>query len=201
MKGKQIRTNSGLEGLKLAKLIELTGKAISGEWGDDDDTGNGIPVLRTTNFTNDGIINYDNVVTRTIGKSNIEEKYLRKGDIIIEKSGGSDKQPVGRVVYFDAEENKYLFNNFTGLLRIKDHSICYPRFLFYVLYFNYKIGGTIPFQNKTTGLHNLKTDDYVKKAEITLLPITEQMQIVSTLDKLQSIITHRKQQLEKLDEL
>ena len=75
MKGKQIRTNSGLEGLKLAKLIELTGKAISGEWGDDDDTGNGIPVLRTTNFTNDGIINYDNVVTRTIGKSNIEEFF------------------------------------------------------------------------------------------------------------------------------
>ena len=52
----------------MAKLIDITGKAISGEWGNDDDTGTGIPVLRTTNFTNDGIIDYNNVVTRDIQK-------------------------------------------------------------------------------------------------------------------------------------
>ena len=37
------------------KLIEITGKALSGEWGTDDENGNGIPVLRTTNFTNEGV--------------------------------------------------------------------------------------------------------------------------------------------------
>ena len=85
----------------MAKLVEITGKAMSGEWGFDDETGNGIPVLRTTNFTNEGVVDYKNVVTRTIIKKNIDEKYLRPGDVIIEKSGGSDKQPVGRVVYFN----------------------------------------------------------------------------------------------------
>ena len=60
---------------KMAKLIEITGKALSGEWGNDDNTGNGIPVLRTTNFTNEGIVNYNNVVTRIIEKKKIEEKY------------------------------------------------------------------------------------------------------------------------------
>ena len=104
----------------MAKLIEITGKALSGEWGNDDTEGTGIPVLRTTNFTNEGVVSFDNVVTRTIMKKNIQEKYLRSGDIIIEKSGGSDKQPVGRVIYFDGPDNKYLFNNFTGLLRVKD---------------------------------------------------------------------------------
>ena len=93
----------------MAKLIEITGKALSGEWGSDDTTGNGIPVLRTTNFTNEGIVNYQNVITRTIGKKNISEKYLRQGDIIIEKSGGSDKQPVGRVIYFDGPEHIVCF--------------------------------------------------------------------------------------------
>ena len=44
------------------KLIDITGKALSGEWGTDDESGNGIPVLRTTNFTNEGIIDYSNVV-------------------------------------------------------------------------------------------------------------------------------------------
>lgn len=70
----------------MAKLLEITGKAISGEWGQDDDTGTGIPVLRTTNFTNEGFVNYKNVVTRSISKKNIAEKYLRHGDVIIEKS-------------------------------------------------------------------------------------------------------------------
>ena len=46
--------NSGLCGKIMAKLVEITGKAMSGEWGFDDETGNGIPVLRTTNFTNEG---------------------------------------------------------------------------------------------------------------------------------------------------
>ena len=36
-----------------------------------------------------------------ITKKNIDEKFLRKGNIIIEKSDGSDKFPVGRVIYFD----------------------------------------------------------------------------------------------------
>ena len=100
----------------MTKLIDITGKALSGEWGKNDETGVGIPVLRTTNFTNEGVVNYNDVVTRIITKNNIDEKYLRKGDIIIEKSGGSDKYPVGRVIYFDGEENTYLFNNFTNLI-------------------------------------------------------------------------------------
>ena len=47
----------------MAKLIEITGKVLSGEWGTDDESGNGVPVLRTTNFTNEGIVDYSNVVT------------------------------------------------------------------------------------------------------------------------------------------
>ena len=61
---------------KMAKLIEITGKALSGEWGKDDETGNGVPVLRTTNFTNEGIIDYNSVVTRTITKKNIGGLYI-----------------------------------------------------------------------------------------------------------------------------
>lgn len=186
---------------KMAKLIEITGKALSGEWGKDDETGNGVPVLRTTNFTNEGIIDYNSVVTRTITKKNIGEKFLRKGDIIIEKSGGSDKFPVGRVVYFDGDDNTYLFNNFTGLLRVKEPKMWYPRYVFYSLFANYKRGGTRMFENKTTGLHNLKTDDYVSRYEVTEIDMIEQVSVCDKLDKLYEIINERKQQLELLDEL
>ena len=185
----------------MAKLIEITGKALAGEWGTDDESGEGIPVLRTTNFTNEGTVDYNNVVTRTIIKKNLEEKYLRAGDIIIEKSGGSDKQPVGRVVYFDGPENTYLFNNFTGLLRVKEQTKWFPKYVFYSLYGNYRRDGTRPFENKTTGLHNLKTDGYVSRYEVAETSFSKQVEISSQLDKLHSIIKMREDEIIKLDDL
>ena len=158
-------------------------------------------MLRTTNFTNEGIVDYSNVVTRTIQKKNIDAKYLRKGDIIIEKSGGSDKQPVGRVIYFDGPESTYLFNNFTGLLRVKNQAVWLPRYVFYSLFHNYRKGGTRPFESKTTGLHNLKTDDYISRYEVLEAPISEQQSICKQLDYVYDIIKTRQQQLQKLDEL
>ena len=185
----------------MAKLIEITGKVLSGEWGTDDETGNGIPVLRTTNFTNEGIVDYSNVVTRNIVKKGIEEKYLRNGDIIIEKSGGSDKQPVGRVIYFDGPERTYLFNNFTGLLRVKNQEKWHPQYVFYSLFSNYRSGGTRTFQNKTTGLHNLKTDDYVSSFNVTENDIATQEAICKKLDLVDGIIRMHQKQLQKLDDL
>ena len=185
----------------MAKLIEITGKALSGEWGIDDQTGEGIPVLRTTNFTNEGVVDYKNVVTRTITKKNIEEKFLRKGDIIIEKSGGSDKFPVGRVIYFEGEDNTYLFNNFTGLLRVKNQEIWYPRYVFYSLFANYRRGGTRMFENKTTGIHNLKLAHYISQYEVNEIVKEEQISVCNKLDKLYVIINEMKQQLRLLDDL
>ena len=185
----------------MAKLIEITGKALSGEWGSDDIGGDGIPVLRTTNFTNEGVVNYQNVVTRTITKNNISEKFLRKGDIIIEKSGGSDKQPVGRVIYFDGPENTFLFNNFTALLRVKDTSRWLPEYVFYALFSNYYRGGTRCFENKTTGLHNLKIDDYVSRFEIQEVPLDKQIGLCRTLNSVRSLIEARKHQIIELDNL
>lgn len=185
----------------MTKLIEITGKALSGEWGCDDETGKGIPVLRTTNFSNDGTVNYDNVVTRIIIKKNLDEKFLQQGDILIEKSGGSDKQPVGRVIFFDGPEKIYLFNNFTGLLRVKNTVKWYPRYVFYALFANYLQGGTRTFENKTTGLHNLKIDDYVAQFMIKETPMQNQLTICGLLDKTRGVITLCRQQIQKFDDL
>lgn len=185
----------------MAKLIDIIGKPISGEWGTDDLAGTGIPVLRTTNFTNEGVVDYRDVVTRQITKKNLSEKMLRHGDIILEKSGGSDKQPVGRVIFFEGEENKYLFNNFTGLLRVKDRAKWIPKYVFYALFANYIMGGTVRYENKTTGLHNLQTDAYVSAVDIPDCSIEKQEKIVSCLDEVIGLIGKQRQQLAKLDEL
>ena len=185
----------------MASLIDITGKALSGEWGNDDTEGTGIPVLRTTNFTNDGIINFDSVVTRSIPKKDLTQKYLRTGDIIIEKSGGSDKQPVGRVVYYDGPESTYLFNNFTGVLRVQDTSRWLPRYVFYALFANYLQGGTRRYENRTTGLHNLQTDQYVADMQIIEASLAQQQECIRLLDSVAHLISLRKQQIALLDEL
>ena len=185
----------------MAKLIDITGKAISGEWGTDDPDGTGIRVLRTTNFTNDGVVDYNDVVTRKIAKKNMDSKYLRHGDIIIEKSGGSDKQPVGRVIYFEGPEQTYLFNNFTGLLRVRDQNTWLPRYVFYSLFSNYLAGGTRAYENRTTGLHNLQTDSYISSFEVRPVSTEKQVEICLNLDKIIHIISLKKKQISKMDEL
>lgn len=183
----------------MTRLIEITGKVIAGEWGEDDLAGEGIPVLRTTNFTNIGVVNYDNIVTRIIKKKNLKDKLLRYGDIIIEKSGGSDTQPVGRVIFFEGEEEKYLFNNFTGLLRVKNRNLWNPKYVFYTLFANYAKGMTVPYENRTTGLHNLQTDSYINATEVINRGINEQNKIVYDIDKVVELVNLHKKQLKDLD--
>lgn len=181
------------------KLIDIFESPISGVWGDEPDNGVGFPVLRTTNFTNEGVINYNDVTIRKLDLKKPCAKFLKRGDIIIEKSGGSDKQPVGRVVYFDGQENTYLFNNFTAVLRVRDHHKWNSRYVFFSLFSIYKKGGTTPYQNRTTGLHNLQLSNFLSDFCLNAISLTEQNDCVNRIDKIDITIAKRKIQLEKLD--
>lgn len=140
----------------LSDFIEVS---FPGEWGQEDKDGNGVKVIRTTNFTNTGKLNLADVVTRDIDPNKVEKKKLKKGDIILERSGGTNDNPVGRVVYFN-EDGLYLFNNFTQLLRCKEE--VNSLFIFYSLFNYYQMNKRIirSMGNKTTGIQNLKMDQY-----------------------------------------
>ena len=69
------------------------------------------------------------------------------------------------------------------------------------MFANYRQGGTRPFENKTTGLHNLKTDDYITRYEIPELDKNEQVLICEKLDKIYGVIKCRKQELQLLEDL
>ena len=181
-------------------LAEIFEKPISGEWGEEPLNVEGARVIRTTNFTNIGQLDLKKeVVTRNIDKKVVEKKRLRTGDIIIEKSGGSANQHVGRVVYFDLETDEdYLCNNFTAILRTKD--IVDSKYVLYCMLNLYKKDVVSKFQNKTTGIINLKLNDYLNQAKIPFPSIKTQKKIAEALDKAQELIDKRKEQIEKLDE-
>lgn len=185
-----------MEKMKLGEIVEDT---ISGEWGTEEKKDeNDIFVIRTADFCNDGRINYSNIIKRNIAKRKIEEKSLKIGDIIVEKSGGTDKNPVGRVVLFDKGNCKCLANNFTQVLRIKKEH--YYKFIFYQLFYKYKSGGTLQMFNKTTGIQNLQMKLYLNQ-ELNVCDKKEQIKISNLLDKVQEIVDIRKKEIEKLDEL
>ena len=166
--------------MNLIDLKLLVEKPISGEWGKEGDKVN---IIRTTNFTNEGVLNLKNVVKRDIDEKKINIKRLQKGDIVIEKSGGSPKQPVGRVVFYDLEsEDVYLCNNFTSILRPKKDKVN-PKYLHYILFVNHKKGVTNKFQNKTTGIINLKLNNYLNDLKIPLPKLEKQKKIAAILDE------------------
>jgi len=67
------------------RIIDLVEEKISGEWGTESLNGNGVKVLRTTNFTNEGRLRFDSVVDREIDSKIVEKKKLKFGDTRIKK--------------------------------------------------------------------------------------------------------------------
>lgn len=183
------------------KLSEIFEKPISGEWGNELEEGKyGAKVIRTTNFTNMGRLNLNDIVERDIDVEKYKNKLLKLGDIIIEKSGGSPNQPVGRVVIFEENTSeKYFCNNFTSILRPKN--IVNAKYSLYLLKDLYNKKRVLKYQNKTTGIINLKLNDYLNNTEIMIPSIEEQIKISTILDKSQELIDKRKEQIEALDEL
>ncbi len=173
----------------LADFIEVS---FPGEWGQEDKDGSGVKVIRTTNFTNNGKLDLSDVVTRDIDSAKIEKKKLFKGDIILERSGGTNDNPVGRVVYFE-EDGVYLFNNFTQLLRCKEgvNSL----FIFYSLFNYYQMNKNVirSMGNKTTGIQNLKMDRYwqIPIADVSTERQKEFESIFRQADKSGSVLQYR----------
>jgi len=188
--------------IQLAELIEAP---ITGEWGNeitDINNQNIVKVIRTTNFTNNGEIDYSNITLRNIEYTKCEKKKLKYGDIILEKSGGTDLNPVGRVVFFDKNDTNdvYLTNNFTTTLRVKNNKIN-SKFLLLFLLYNYKYKGLHKFYNKTTGIQNLQVSNLIKNTYVPLPETNIQSIIVEILDKIKSMIKKREKQILLFDEL
>ncbi len=141
-------------------------------------------VLRNTNFTVTGELSYENVAELDVELKQLMKRTLQFGDIILEKSGGGDKTPVGRVCVFEkaSTDIPYSLSNFTSLVRVKDQSVLDYRFLHKVLYFMYIGGKTESMQRHTTGIRNLQLEQY-KSITFPLPPLPEQQRIVAILNK------------------
>ena len=140
-------------------------------------------VIRNANFTKDCKLDYTNIAYLEVEEKQYEKRKLQSGDIIVEKSGGSDNQPVGRTILFEKTEGDYSFSNFTSVMRIHDGYPALPKYLNMYLQTVYQTGITKRMQTQTTGIHNLIFDQFLA-IPIIIPPLAEQRRIIDKINEL-----------------
>jgi|GEM_PF-722300 len=179
------------------RMSDLLDASFAGEWGKAE--GSALtPVFRTANFNEDGTLDYANPVMRCITEKKVHEKKLRRGDIILEKSGGTPNRPVGILAYFDSDDLA-LCSNFNQVLRF-DARIIVPRYAFYQLRWLKDRNAFDRYIHKTTGLQNLEMKRF-GELELLVPELSTQLHITDTLDKVLGAQHQLDAQLAKLDSL
>ena len=184
--------DSGIEWIGLAPISwdyiaikYLVKSRLGGSWGNDvvadNDEYNRVCMrIADFDFIKLKFKENENYTIRRYSKQDIEAKTLCYGDLLIEKSGGGEKTPVGRVVVYRLSE-KNLYANFMERIRLNE-KLCTFEFAKYFFYSLYSQGFTRFYYNQTTGIQNLNIERYFREIKVPLLPLNIQQQIADYLD-------------------
>ena len=169
---------------ELHRLKSCISSRLSGAWGNDATGGEGdIVCLRIADFDYSKFVfkstPIDSLTKRNYDKNTIDALLLKKGDILIEKSGGGEKTPVGRSVIFD-KDYPALYANFMDRLRCSE-SVS-SKWLQYVLVCFYKNDYSTNYIRQTTGIQNLDLTSLLACERIPVPALIEQQHIVAFLD-------------------
>ena len=140
-----------------------------------------VGVIRNANFTKDFKLDFSNIECIDVEQRVFSQRHLLNGDLIVEKSGGSDKNPVGRAVLYEGTNGVFSYSNFTMVLRIIHREVILSKFLYYYILANYQAGVMNSMQTQTTGLHNLILDKYLTMP-LYLPPRQEQERIINKIE-------------------
>ncbi len=196
--------NSGVEWLgKIPKVWQIS-KAktfvkfkTSGVWGDDaKGDSNDLPCLRVADFDYDKFTFKKVETVRNIPK-NQQWKILKKSDILIEKSGGGEKQPVGRTIIFDSNE-KMVCANFIDKVEVNTNVV--PKFLTYLFSVAYSVGLNLKSIKQNTGIQNLDLTNYFNES-FPQPSKPDQQKIADYLDEKVELIDKIRENKKKLIEL
>ena len=139
------------------------------------------------------------MATRYFNQNKAETFGLKKGDLLVERSGGGPDQPVGRIGFITDDLPGSTVSNFVQVLR-PDPGKVDPEFLGWVLYELQRTGIIERVQQQSTQMRNLNWRDYQR----LLLPWPEpdeQRRIAAALKLADDAIAKAKAELEATREL
>ncbi|WP_180168587.1 restriction endonuclease subunit S [Acinetobacter sp. YH01003] len=185
----------------LFSLKRAIDKCTNGFWGAEPDGINDLCVLRVADFDRDNFnINLDKLTYRSVLPKEAENRLLKKGDLLIEKSGGGEKTLVGCVVQFN-EDFDAITSNFVA--KMTPNKNMESRFLTYAFAHLYAGRVNYPAIKQTTGIQNLDSEAYLME-NFCFPSLIEQTQIANFLDhettKIDSVIEKQQQLIELLKE-
>lgn len=160
----------------VANMASVIDYYIGGGWGNDeysDDFPVQASVIRGTDFPL--VTNFDasTCPNRFHKMSNYKSRQLYDGDIILEISGGTAEQPVGRSVLVTQElinrfeEGKVICASFCKLIRLKKDVVS-PYFFYYWMKYLYDTRIIDRFQLQSTGIINFKFEYFLRKGLVML---------------------------------
>jgi type I restriction enzyme S subunit len=153
----------------------------NGVWGDEargdsDD----VICVRVADFDRVGLrVRLENPTTRNVPEGERSSRALSHGNLLIEKSGGGETQPVGCVVLYDAVEPA-VCSNFVARVRLK--SDCVPSFWCYLHFAAYAARVNTKSIKQTSGIQNLDSGAYFNELA-AYPPRDEQRAIAAFLDR------------------
>jgi type I restriction enzyme S subunit len=189
------------EDIHLHRLKWAFESCKNGAWGDEPDGEADAVCIRAADFEADlGLLNDGKRTLRFIDDETYRKVGLRAGDLIVEKSGGGEKQLVGRSVVYNGSD-RAVCSNF--LARCRPSSLATSEYLNYLLLGIYKARGTYPHIKQTTGIQNLDMASFLNTP--VKLPVLEtQKRIGAFLDEktaqLDALIEKKRALLERLAE-
>ena len=192
---------------EMTSIKRLFTTYFGGSWGDElieNQIENIVKVVRVTEFDMNTLLVKNEIPTvRSLELSKDSPKLLKKGDLILEKSGGGEKTPVGRVVLFDQNiASKVVNSNFTNVCR-PNTEIVDPSFCVFLLFSLYSVGTTVRNIKQTTGIQNLDLDGFMSE-HIFVPPPNEQIEIAKKLrgsnNSIQTLINRNSNKINLLKE-
>lgn len=186
---------------RVARLKTTVGFSQNGLWGDEPDGVNDIVCVRVADFDRVRCrVVLADPTTRSIPAAKIGRRLLKRGDLLIEKSGGGEHQPVGTVVKYD-HDVRAVCSNFVARIEPKaafdSGFLCYLHAALYVL--------RVPHRSikQTTGIQNLDAESYFDEP-VPLPPTKVQQRIAAFLDRrtaaIDALIAKKERQVELLQE-
>lgn len=153
-----------------------------GIWGDEEGKADvDIKCVRVADFDYEHLsVNmHEHMTKRSYANKAFQNNVLRKGDILLEKSGGGEQTPVGRAVIYDSVD-KMTCANFIEYLRVNNANS--PKYIVYLLSSFYQTGESKKYIKQTTGIQNLDVSAWLS-TKICIPSRMEQQQISDYLDK------------------
>lgn len=187
---------------------EVIARYIGGGWGSEtrtEDFSEPAWVIRGTDFSSVQVGDMSTCPHRYHKPSNLISRRLQDGDLIVEVSGGSKDQPVGRALLVDAMtlgqfDGDVIPASFCKLVR-PNRALVDPEYLIAFLRWLYASREIMQYQVQSTGISNFQFETFLDGQLMSLPSLPTQGKIAAILTAYDDLIENNIRRIKTLDEM